>query len=385
MIARMRQLTNVIGIYVAGRPALHRPGAVLVVILLVIAETFSGGSSSWAQVLLSELLSEKASEEAQIRLELERIIAENSFDAANARKALDGLNQPGGSPAGRQARNRRQEGNRRIVNGIATTLYPAVGALLRGGDPKTAKAWCSGTLVGCDKFLTAAHCLAANEAVEDYLIFFPQLGFSAVKAIAKGQYTPKRHGYFDLAMLTLARPVEGISPIRVNTRAKATPLFGFKGTIVGFGRTGGSRYDFGIKREGSIKTKRCPATYVNSKVFCWSFDADVRSDASASNTCFGDSGGGIFMPDDDGGRRVLKVFGVVSGGRDRSCVKDDLSYNVDVGQFAAWIEAAGEGRLSSEMCGRSSSVSNMTSAQSIVHLGERDDEVLLALSSVRLS
>jgi hypothetical protein len=142
-------------------------------------------------------------------------------------------------------------------------------------------------------------------------------------------------------------------------------------------RTGGSRYDFGIKREGSIKTKRCPATYVNSKVFCWSFDADVRSNGSASNTCFGDSGGGVFMPDDDGGRRVLKVFGVVSGGRDRSCVKDDLSYNVDLGQFAAWIEAAGEGRLSSGMCGRYSSVSNMTS---IVHLSERDDEALLALN-----
>ena len=104
---------------------------------------------------------------------------------------------------------------------------------------------------------------------------------------------------------------------------------------------------------------------------------DVRSGASASNILFGDSGGGIFMPDDDGGRRVLKVFGVVSGGRDRSCVKDDMSYNVNVGQFAAWIEAAGEGRLSSDMCGRYSSVSNITS---IVHLHERDDEALLALN-----
>jgi hypothetical protein len=32
-------------------------------------------------------------------------------------------------------------------------------------------------------------------------------------------------------------------------------------------------------------------------------------------------------------------------------VKNDVSYNVDVFQYRDWITAAGEGRLSSEMCG----------------------------------
>ena len=32
-------------------------------------------------------------------------------------------------------------------------------------------------------------------------------------------------------------------------------------------------------------------------------------------------------------------------------MKDDVSYNADVFQYREWIEAAGEGRLSSAMCG----------------------------------
>ena len=79
------------------------------------------------------LLSPVEFEEAQIRLELQRIIAEDPLAAPAARNALDALDQPASSLAGRQVRNRRERGGRRIVNGIPTALYPAVGALLKGG------------------------------------------------------------------------------------------------------------------------------------------------------------------------------------------------------------------------------------------------------------
>src|ERR1700694_1909755 len=105
-------------------------------------------------------LSAKEQEEADIREELQRITKEEPEKAADAQKALDALNQPETSAGGRQTRNRRERGARRIVNGLPSRSHPAVGALVQGNDPHTARAWCTGTLVGCDKFLTAAHCIA---------------------------------------------------------------------------------------------------------------------------------------------------------------------------------------------------------------------------------
>lgn len=315
----------------------------------------------------------------QTRRELERIIAEDPAEAPNARNALDALEQPASSPVGRQARNRRERGERRIVNGIPTGSYSAVGALLKGADRRTARAWCSGTLVGCDKYLTAAHCIADNPLPRAYVVFFQNFGFFEVKEI-QWQKDDYKFPYFDLAMLKLARPLEGASPMPINYRDLAPPS-GFPGTIVGFGRTGGSRYDSGIKREGTIKIKACPPRYENSKLLCWSYNSDIKSSDSASNTCFADSGGGVFMLDsDDRGHLVPKVFGVVSGGRDRNCTENDLSYNVDVGRFRQWIETVGEGRLVSGICGNPIMPSKeFASRQTIVHLDGTNHEVIIKL------
>lgn len=288
-------------------------------------------------------------EEAYLRRELHRIIQEEPEKAAEAQKLLDALNQPQASLAGRQTRNRRQRGARRIVNGLPSHSHPAVGALLKGKDARTATTWCTGTLVGCDKFLTAAHCIADAPSADSYLVFFQELGFFRVKAV-RWEEDKYKIPYFDLAMLTLDKPVEGIAPMPVNMSVK--PLNNVAATIVGFGRTGGRRFDYGLKREGTIKTTSCPQILADKQVLCWRFDADLISSGSAQNTCNADSGGGVFIRDYDGARGVVdKVFGVVSGGTDNDCVKNDVSYNVDVFQYREWIEATGEGRLSSTMCG----------------------------------
>jgi hypothetical protein len=288
-------------------------------------------------------------EEAEIREALRRIIKEDPAHARQAKKALDALDKPASSPVGRDVRNRRPTGTKRIVNGLPSRGHPAVGALLMGKAPQSASAWCTGTLVGCDKFLTAAHCIARDPSPASYLVFFQELGFFRVKSI-RWEKEKFRFPYFDLAMLTLETPVEGIAPVPVNM--SVSPLNNSVATIVGFGRTGGPRQDYGIKREGSVKTSACPSEWAKDQVFCWTFDAEVKSSDSAQNTCNADSGGGIFMRDKDGLRTVEKVFGVVSGGIDDDCMRKDISYNVDLYKYRDWIAEAGEGRLSSEMCGR---------------------------------
>jgi V8-like Glu-specific endopeptidase len=319
--------------------------------LLSCAMSFSAAPVLHSAASAQSVLAAKQLEEADLRAELLRIIQEDPTHAAEAQTALDALDKPDSSAAGRQARNRRERGARRIVNGLPSRSHPAVGALVTATGPHAPGALCTGTLVGCDKFLTAAHCIAKHPSPASYLVFFQELGFFKVKAIKRppDKYDPP-HG--DLAMLTLDKPVEGIAPMPINTSVK--PLNNTIATIVGFGRTGGSRKDYGIKREGSVRTAACTGEYATAPAICWNFDADVKPGASAQNTCHADSGGGVFIRDNDGPRIVEKVFGVVSGGTDAiNCMKNDLSYNVDVFQYRDWIKEAGEGRLSSAICGRS--------------------------------
>ena len=317
--------------------------------LLALTLSFPAASIFHDSALAQAAPSAKQQEEADLRAELRRIVEEDPAHSAEAQKALTALDKPDTSAEGRQARNRRERGARRIVNGLPSRSHPAVGALVKGSTPGKAGAWCTGTLVGCDKFLTAAHCIADEPVPASYMVFFQELGFFRVKAI---QWAPEKYDtpIYDVAMLTLEKPVEGIAPMAINMSVK--PLNNSLATIVGFGRTGGARQDYGIKREGSVRTAACTGPYAKAPVICWNFDADVKSSGSAQNTCNADSGGGIFMRDNDGPRIVEKVFAIVSGGTDANCTKNDLSYNLDVFQYRDWIKEAGEGRLSSAMCGR---------------------------------
>jgi len=317
------------------------------------------------------------SEEAALRQELERIAKEDPQRAADARKTLEALGHPASSPQGRPLRNRRERGARRIVNGIHTIRHSAVAAILNGNDPSTASAWCTGTLVGCDKVLTAAHCIAENPTPKAYLVYFQNLGFFKVKDISwlKGEYS---FPYADLAMLTLTKAVEGLAPISLNT--VASPINGSIGTIVGYGRTGGKREDYGVKREGSVKFGACKESYADKKLLCWDFDADINLTRQDSNTCNADSGGGVFMFDKEGQRSVQRVVGVVSGGLDDDCVKQDHSYNTDVFQWREWLATGSGGELTAQSCGSTANIDSPSNLRSrVVELGPDRPEAIFEL------
>ena len=340
---------------------------------LVAASVISVGPAA-----ADPLQTPQQSEEAALRQELERIAKEDPQRAADALKTLEALDHPASSPQGRPLRNRRERGARRIVNGIQTIRHSAVAAVLRGSDASTATAWCTGTLVGCDKILTAAHCIEEDPTPTGYLAYFPTLGFFQVKNIAwlKDDY---RFPYADLAILTLDKSVEGIAPISLNSAA--SPINGSIGSIVGYGRTGGKKQDYGIKREGSVKFGACKGDYTDQKLLCWDFDSDINVSPQDSNTCNADSGGGVFMLDRVGQQSVQRVVGVVSGGLDDSdCVKGDHSYNTDVFQWREWLATAAEGQLSAQTCGGTNIdlPSNLRSA--LVTLGPERPEAIFELA-----
>jgi hypothetical protein len=259
-------------------------------------------------------------------------------------KDLDKLKKERKEAADAPVERRRGLGDK-IVNGEETTDYASTGAVLRGSDAASAQSWCTGTLIGCGTFLTAQHCTRDDHAKVDPAELFVYLqngGIFPVASITRHEdYVFPRN---DIAILHLDGDVQGIAPSPINEASVADDTVG---EIVGFGRTGGFRFDYGIKRRGTVETAACQQS-LPANMLCWNFSAPVGPAGEDSNTCNADSGGPLFVTALDG---VLRVAGVTSGGRQSQCLAGDHSYDVDVQAYADWIRTAAGDDLGTEACG----------------------------------
>ena len=237
----------------------------------------------------------------------------------------------------------------RIANGVPTHTHATTGAMLVNGFQG-----CSGTLVGCRTFLTAAHCVCSvNGASCDpdesaFHVFLQHAGLFTVEEI-----TP-HPGYVmatlenDIAVFTLTEDVNGIAPTPL---ASASPPFGSAGTIVGFGTVmDAPQTGSGIKRMGEIVTADCRLELGpgadNDLLVCWDFDTPSGPAGTDSNTCPGDSGGPLFT--DEGGTEV--IAGVTSFGIG-PCASDDFSGDTNVAHHAAWVGGVAGADLANASCG----------------------------------
>ena len=240
----------------------------------------------------------------------------------------------------------------KIVSGSLTSDYLTTVALLSGTSQSTATSYCTATLIGCSTLLTAAHCVCSSPNAPcqggdspdpgDYLAFFQHYGFVEVSAIVvNASYDPSSlEG--DLALITLSEAVAGIAPTPLAT---ATPALGTRARIAGFGRGGGSDNDYGLKRYGEVTTVSC--LNGSSASLCWNFACNDLDNCDDSNTCNGDSGGPLFVTEDDG--EVLA--GVTSSGTNFQCLAEDHSYDTSVVYWMDWITGNAGETLGADTCG----------------------------------
>ena len=205
-----------------------------------------------------------------------------------------------------------------IVGGVSYAGLPAVGALFRNGAP-----FCTGTLVGPRKVLTAAHCLQGVTASQ--LQF--RIGanaFSPAHIVSVSRI--KSHPDFDMESIT-----NDIGLVTLRTDAPATPLkllaemdeswVGTPMFIVGYGVTSSHSYaGAGKKRAVTI-----PVTDIGATKF--------EYQAPGKSACNGDSGGPALYHDPNG---TFLVAGVTSYG-DADCEAYGVDTRTDV--YASFVGA----------------------------------------------
>lgn len=270
--------------------------------------------------------------------ELERVASELENASAAARRALE------------EARAKPDDASRgdestRIVNGVLTASFPSTGALLKRNEAGVAGSWCTGTLIGCGTFLTAAHCVAGDPKPAMYSVYLMHGGIFEVADIAVHPEYNAQTATADVALIKLRNPVAGIAPAAVNRSRPVPP--GTIGTICGFGRSGGRNIDYGLKRAGLVRTAACTGQYSGGEFVCWNFNAPIMQPGENSNTCNADSGGPLFV--NFGGTPV--VAGITSGGRQASCLTGDHSYDANVQKYWPFIEQVAGSDLANRRCG----------------------------------
>jgi hypothetical protein len=148
-----------------------------------------------------------------------------------------------------------------ITNGQIDHGHPAVGIVNYG---------CTGTLIGLNTVLTAAHCVDDSDTAT-FIV-----GGEKYYGTATGHPAYYHHNYeVDLALITLDHAVQGIEPLPLCKTVVGLKQLGV--TIVGFGRSKFDVRDFGTKRWARNDIDRSSRNVIYSS---W-----------GSQICYGDSGG----------------------------------------------------------------------------------------------
>jgi hypothetical protein len=244
-----------------------------------------------------------------------------------------------------------------IVNGTSTFLFATAGALLKGSDPDDARLECSGTMIGCETFLTANHCIEDGLGADDYHVYLQTHGILPISHISE----PPQMGdgnTADMVLVRLANPADSVVPAK--TDAVSTLSGELDGRIVGFGHTGFLVNDHGIKRFATVKTSACEPP--NDSMTCWHYNDNDE----LGTTCHVDSGGPLYVSDGNGDAVLVGVTSNV----DAQCSDDTQYSDVNVQFYSDWIADKGGSDVAASSCGTGAVDENPFTEMDVLEPGE---------------
>jgi V8-like Glu-specific endopeptidase len=220
--------------------------------------------------------------------------------------------------------------------------HPSTGAFVYFSPSR--QAWritCSGTLIAPQVFLTASHCtsfLEANGISKVGVSFDSQFDATTSKVYTGTMHTNPLYNHTtsdpgDIAVITLDKPVKGITPVDLPTLGlldqmkKAGTLNGTYFTSVGYGdqeptnEPGGKVYPFTGER-------RVASGEFNSLTDVW-LKISQNPATGDGGTCYGDSGGPEFLPNG------TQISITISG--DSVCRATNVDYRLDTLQARAFL------------------------------------------------
>jgi hypothetical protein len=230
-----------------------------------------------------------------------------------------------------------------ISDGVPDADHPYVGAVLARFAPDDLGV-CTGVLISPRHVLTAGHC-SGGVALDALSVTFDQDALSAPTTIAVSDTAvhplanhTRAIGY-DLAVLTLAAPVQGIAPARLPTEGfldRAADQGGLRGhsfVNVGYGWVPNDRgrpdgVPPGLRRMTTSPFMALTQGYLKLL---------MRTDATGEGgTCFGDSGAPSLYEPVPGARSNLAV--AVTTGGDRWCRAMGRNQRLDLPEVRAFLD-----------------------------------------------
>jgi uncharacterized protein (TIGR03382 family) len=176
---------------------------------------------------------------------------------------------------------------------------------------------CTGTLIAPDVVLTAGHCAGINPTqVIANTVDYSQSGGIRIQ-VAKTEAYPNWQAEYDVAVLVLASPIEGVAPRKVGTsctfrdftRSTAVRLVGF-GATDSMGQTANTQLKQAMT---AVTDPECTGGQGCKKQIAPGGEF-VAGGTGSADSCFGDSGGPVYLDTPTG----TVVVGAVSRGVDGS-------------------------------------------------------------------
>lgn len=231
--------------------------------------------------------------------------------------------------------------------GVTNDQYPFMAALLLNSGPESGMQFCAGTLYKPNVILTAAHCVTGRDpegvsvAVGRTVLSNTQQGQVRAAVSFKihpryDQSDPRSEESYDMALIELDKPVEGITPVQMptpGTDALIRP--GAQAVVAGWGLTDDVLEHSPDRMQQVtvpiLSQAECQASYGSDE---FNTEIDICAGLAGKGSCRGDSGGPLLrkIP----GREVPIQIGIVSRGGENCATQEEPGIYTSLSSKELW-------------------------------------------------